>query len=62
MNKRCISGKNSYETEYDAKKAAELGMFLSNEKRLNLNVYRCIDCYQYHLTSSKRKIPPRGRR
>ena len=62
MNYKCISGKNTYETEIEAKKAAELGMFLSKEKFLTLHAYRCLDCYQYHLTSSRRKTPSRGRR
>lgn len=63
MNKnKCISGKNAYSTEDDAKKAAEIGIFLSKEKKLCLHVYRCIDCYQYHLTSSQRKTPSNNRR
>jgi hypothetical protein len=56
MNKKkCISGKNSYETERDAERAASLGMHLSKEKKLNLTTYMCLYCYQWHLTSSKNK-------
>ncbi len=55
MNKKsCISGKNTYETERDAERAADLGMHLSKEKNLKLTVYKCFDCQQWHLTSSKK--------
>jgi len=52
--KKCLSGKNSYETERDAVKAADLGMHLSKEKNLKLYAYVCMSCFQWHLTSSKR--------
>lgn len=53
-NKKCLSGKNSYHTQREAESAAELGMHLSKEKNLTLSVYKCMYCYQYHLTSSNR--------
>lgn len=52
--KKCISGKNTYVSELDAQKAAELGMHLSKEKNLKLSTYLCHQCYCYHLTSKKR--------
>ncbi|NCQ52130.1 hypothetical protein GW796_09610 [archaeon] len=51
---KCLSGKNSYETEREANKAAELGMFLRKEAP-KLSSYLCLHCYKYHLTSSKKK-------
>ncbi len=53
--KKCLSGKNSYETEREALKAADLGMHLSKEKNLKLYAYVCMSCFQWHLTSSSRK-------
>lgn len=51
--KRCISGKNTYETEKEAQKAADLGVQL---RKVNyLKPYFCMICYKYHLTSSDRK-------
>jgi uncharacterized protein CbrC (UPF0167 family) len=53
MEKKCISLKNSYETEDEAIKAAELGMFLNKKEKLKLFYYRCVHCFKYHLTSKK---------
>jgi hypothetical protein len=53
--KKCLTNKNSYENENEAKKAAILGMFLKKGINLKLNTYFCMICYNYHLTSSKKK-------
>lgn len=53
--KKCSSGKNSYETQREAERAADLGMYLSKEKNLKLKTYLCLQCYQYHLTSSQKR-------
>ena len=51
-SEKCISGKNKYESEKDAQKAAELGMHL--RKISYLSTYFCLLCHNWHLTSSKR--------
>lgn len=52
--KKCSSGKNSYQNEREAEKAAELGMTL-RKGTPSLFYYRCTECYEYHLTSRKPK-------
>jgi len=52
-NKKCMSGKNTYETEKEAQKAADLGVSLRQVEFLK--PYFCMICYKYHLTSSNRK-------
>lgn len=47
---RCSSGKNRYETEKDALLAAREGMLFRDTPKLD--VYMCIYCMGYHLTSS----------
>lgn len=47
--KKCISGKNTYDTENEAQRAADLGMYLRN---VQLRPYMCLDCHNFHLTSS----------
>ncbi len=58
---KCISGKNSYQNERDAEKAASLGMHLSKEKHLKLSLYKCLECFDYHLTS-KKKFMKKGKK
>ena len=48
-----MSGKNTYETEKEAQKAADLGISLRQVEFLK--PYFCMICYKYHLTSSNRK-------
>ena len=52
-NSKCLSGKNTYESEKKAQKAANFG---TQVRSVNyLKPYFCMMCYQYHLTSSDRK-------
>lgn len=48
---QCLSGKRTFTTERDAQKAAEIGHL---ERGIVLYHYFCLQCYNYHLTSSKR--------
>lgn len=52
-NKKCLSGKNTYDTEKEAQKAADYGTQIRNVPYLK--PYFCMACYNYHLTSSDKK-------
>jgi hypothetical protein len=49
----CSSGKRRFETEKDALIAAREGMLFRNTPKLD--VYMCLYCFGYHLTSSQRE-------
>ena len=57
---KCISGKNSYETEKEAQKAADFGTQVRGVSYLK--PYFCMICYEYHLTSSDRKEKRKSRK
>lgn len=51
----CPSGKNTYETEDDARRAVRDNLVLRD---VRLNYYFCMICFKYHMTSklnNKRK-------
>lgn len=45
----CPSGKNTYETEWEAQKAVRDAKVLRNIK---LSYYFCMYCFNYHMTSN----------
>jgi hypothetical protein len=49
----CSSGKRRFETEKDALLAARDGMLFRNTPKLD--VYLCMYCLGFHLTSSQRE-------
>jgi hypothetical protein len=52
----CSSAKHEYHTHDAAMRAARLRM--KRERGTILNVYRCEECHQWHMTSSQQKKPP----
>lgn len=56
----CSSGKKCYKTEQQALVAAREGMLFRNVPKLD--VYFCLQCYNYHLTSSIKDKSKRKRK
>jgi hypothetical protein len=52
--KGCPSSKNKYDDEADALKAARESMLFRNSPELD--VYKCLLCDGYHLTSSIKEL------
>lgn len=52
---KCTSGKNTYMTQPEAQRAADLGMHL---RKVQLSTYYCLYCFKFHLTSSKKNKDP----